>query len=359
MSLYVGNTEVKNLYYGNKPVSAYCNGEWVWPNAPQAYSITYTMNSGMYEVAGPTSAYPGQTVYFAATPGPYQTFSGLTVNGQTAAKEYSFVMPNGNATVNVVGKDAASAITYGEVVFQFNSPSNFNPKTKWGKFSSMWTRISTSPNVWKFTDTENCDVNLNYMFGGGCGDVAGLTDWEILYGNMPAFNSVGNIFGYNAGLKKVHYLCVNGATTETNVLFWGCGNLTEAHVTLCNSNGMAGWFDSCSALKTVSVGDINASTYDRYNDKMTVGTIGDMFYGCSALKYLPIMRFNGNLYNADRAFMECPNVEGGIVSAYNRITADNNDVSHDRTFKYCGTNTSAGSAELAQIPSGWKEDIDE
>lgn len=356
MSLYVGNTEIKNLYYGNKQVSAYCNGEWVWPSAPQAYSITYTKNSDMYEVAGPTSAYPGQTVYFAATPGPYQTFSGLTVNGQTAAKEYSFVMPNGNATVNVVGKDAASAITYGEVVFQFNSPSNFNPQSKWSKYSSRWTRLSSSPNIWKFTATDNCDVYLQEMFGLGAGDSAGLTDWEILYGNMPAFNGCSLIFGMNAGLKKVHYLCVNGASTDTYFLFDRCSNLTEAHITLCNTDGiMYGWFSQCSALKTVSVGDIDASTYDRYNDKMHVKDITDMFVSCSALKYLPIMKFDGNLSAADRTFMYCSNVEGGIVSAYNRITADNSNVSHGGTFNGCGANTSAGSAELAQIPADWKE----
>ena len=354
MSLYVGNTEIKNLYYGNKQVSAYCNGEWVWPNAPQAYSITYTKNSGMYEVAGPTSAYPGQTVYFAATPGPYQTFSGLTVNGQTAAKEYSFVMPNGNATVNVVGKDAASAITYGEVVFQFNTPSDFNPKTKWSSLASRWTQISTSPNIWRFYTTTNCDTNLYIMFGNGQGDYHGLTDWEILYGNMPAYNGKNNIFSRNASLKKVHYLCVNGAEGIGD-LFSRCGNLTDAHVTLCNTPGMSEWFYKCSALKTVSVGDINSDTYDRYNDKMGVNQISDMFYGCSALKYLPIMKFDGHLYNADRTFMDCQNVEGGIVSAYNRITADNTlEHDHDSTFKNCGTNTSAGSAELAQIPADWK-----
>ena len=352
MSLYVGNTEIKDLYYGNKSVSAYCNGEWIWPNGPQAYNITYTMNSGMYEVAGPTTAYPGQTVYFAATPGPYQTFSGLTVNGQTAAKEYSFVMPSGNATVNVVGKDAATSITYAEVVFQFNSPSSFSPKTKWSKYSSKWTRVSVTPNVWKYSQGENGGADLYEMFGNGAADYVGLTDWEILYGNMAAWDGYDSIFANNAGLKKVHYLCINGG--DAYATFAGCINLTEAHVTLCNSFMTKSLFNVCQSLKTVSIGDINGETYDRYNDKMGVGEIDGMFGSCSSLKYLPIMKFNGNLYNCAYAFIGCSSVEGGILSAYNRITADNSPGLHVQAFNNCGINTSAGSAELAQIPVDWK-----
>lgn len=351
MSLYVGNTEIKDLYYGNKSVSAYCNGEWIWPNGPQAYNITYTMNSGMYEVAGPTTAYPGQTVYFAATPGPYQTFSGLTVNGQTAAKDYSFVMPNGNATVNVVGKDPASYINYAEVVFQFNSPSNFNPKTTWSKYASMWTQLTSSPNVWKFSQGEYGGDAIYYMFSYGKGDRKGLTDWEILYGNMAIWGGRSYFFAQNTGLKKVHYLIFNDGSTCG--AFEGCTNLTEAHIALCYAGNLQYMFNGCTSLKIVSVGDINTDTYASWNDEMDVSDITYAFKDCSSLKYLPILKFNGYLGDASFAFSGCTNVEGGIISAYNRITANNSPV-HNGTFYNCGINTSAGSAELAQIPASWK-----
>jgi hypothetical protein len=52
----------------------------------------------------------------------------------------------------------------------------------------------------------------------------------------------------------------------------------------------------------------------------------------------------------------CTNVETGILDAYNSLAARNlpNEEYYHHCFKNCGSNTVAGAAELAQIPSGWK-----
>lgn len=68
-----------------------------------------------------------------------------------------------------------------------------------------------------------------------------------------------------------------------------------------------------------------------------------------------IGQISGNtLTNVDSAFNGQINLESGILSTYNYLTSLGAQIaSYSNCFTNCGSNTTTGSAELAQIPSSW------
>lgn len=61
------------------------------------------------------------------------------------------------------------------------------------------------------------------------------------------------------------------------------------------------------------------------------------------------------LTNVTNMFYECYKVEGGALALYQQMSTQTNvPDSHRGCFKDCGSDTQTGSAELAQIPNGWK-----
>lgn len=83
-----------------------------------------------------------------------------------------------------------------------------------------------------------------------------------------------------------------------------------------------------------------------------IESIDLIFVGCSALKNVPLFDAS-SITSANQAFAYCTAVESGALAAYNEM-ATKGVASHSGTFTNCGSNTTTGAAELAQIPSGWK-----
>lgn len=80
----------------------------------------------------------------------------------------------------------------------------------------------------------------------------------------------------------------------------------------------------------------------------------NMFKGLQTLKSIGVFYNVGNsLGMLDDMFNGCINVSSGIVRAYNSLSAVNPS-NHNDTFCNCGSNTTTGRAELAQIPYTWK-----
>jgi len=54
-------------------------------------------------------------------------------------------------------------------------------------------------------------------------------------------------------------------------------------------------------------------------------------------------------------FDGCTSVESGALALYQQASTQSNPPQqHSYTFRNCGSNTTTGSAELAQIPNDWK-----
>ena len=102
-------------------------------------------------------------------------------------------------------------------------------------------------------------------------------------------------------------------------------------------------FAGCSSLTTVPL--FNTSN---------VTEMRDMFAGCSSLTTVPLFN-TSNVTNMGSAFYNCRNVQSGALALYQQASTQTNPPTrHELTFYNCGSNTTTGAAELAQIPSDWK-----
>lgn len=132
--------------------------------------------------------------------------------------------------------------------------------------------------------------------------------------------------------------------TSFEYLLLNSSNVTE--VLDANTTGitnMAFMFDSCTSLTTVPL--FNTSN---------VTNMDHMFMYCSSLTTVPLFN-TSNVTNMSWMFCNCRNVESGALALYQQASTQTTPPSnHDVTFYNCGSNTTTGAAELAQIPSDWK-----
>ena len=76
-------------------------------------------------------------------------------------------------------------------------------------------------------------------------------------------------------------------------------------------------------------------------------------YDCTNLRKIPDLNFDSIGYCVNM-FAGCVNVETGILSMYNKLKQKvTNPLFHEDCFSNCGSNTTTGAAELAQIPASW------
>lgn len=181
------------------------------------------------------------------------------------------------------------------------------------------TQISSIPNIWDLTNTDN-----NW--------------WRLL----------SDYTGYGSGLLEIIGANVSGVDSLTG-LCYGCKSLYK----VCNLNltgvfAVTAMFGGC--INLTQVGSINMSGVQLMND---------MFNGCKQLPVipnitLPSYKSDNNCY---QMFYACYKVSSGITNLYNRLryVIDTSSVGNYLScFHDCGRDSPTGSAELAQIPVKWK-----
>ena len=132
--------------------------------------------------------------------------------------------------------------------------------------------------------------------------------------------------------------------TNMNRMFHSCTSLTTVPLfDTSNVTNMRYMFGGCSALTTVPLFDTSNVTEMR-----------GMFAACSSLTTVPLFN-TSNVTNMESAFNNCRNVQSGALALYQQASTQTNPpTEHELTFYNCGSNTTTGAAELAQIPSDWK-----
>lgn len=160
---------------------------------------------------------------------------------------------------------------------------------------------------------------------------------------------------YKSGTSFDHFLYqstniveVLGANTtgitDMNYMFYGCNRLTT--VPLFDTSSvtiMEYMFYSCGRLTAVPLFNTSSVTTMRYT-----------FNGCASLTSVPLLN-TSSVTNMSYSFRDCPMVESGALALYQQASTQTNPpTSYTRCFRDCGSSTTTGAAELAQIPSGWK-----
>ena len=169
-----------------------------------------------------------------------------------------------------------------------------------------------------------------------------------------------------AGTSDVYDVYKSGDNFQ--YLFYLSTNIVE--VLGANTTGitdMYGMFFGCNAITTVPLFDTTIVTDMRrmFNDCSAITTVPlfdttnvtNMYYmltSCSALTTVPLFN-TSKVTNVGGMLWGCTNVQSGALALYNQLSSQTTPPStHDKAFRNCGSNTTTGAAELAQIPSDWK-----
>lgn len=277
--------------------------------------------------------------------------------------------------------------------FKFSDP-NYNPlvaypigpddapSSEYWKAGCSWTQISSEPNVWEYhrepTHYETgFDGEASWMgeFFAKFGDYE-HNSVEVLGGNTSGITSFENLFSYDDAITKVA-LFDTSSCVNFQQMFWGgydedtdtyTSRLVEVpNFDFSSAYDVAQMFRNCVMLESVPAFDLHDAR-DAY----------EMFRNCRSLKAIPAMqvsKIGHPYYYVDHwlpetmamhyMFLDCRNVETGITGMYTALSTNGYDTAaqeagvpactHDRTFENCGVDSPSGSAELAEIPSDWKE----
>ena len=164
---------------------------------------------------------------------------------------------------------------------------------------------------------------------------------EAPYFETSGVNNMTSMFKNCQSIRSIP-LFDTSSCTNMSYMFSRCTSLTT--VPLFNTSSctdMGGMFDSCTSLTTVPLFDTSSCT-----------DMGAMFYNCTALTSVPLFD-TSSCTNMNNMFIWCTKVESGALALYQQASTQANVPTHSGAFKYCGSNTVTGSAELAQIPTSW------
>ena len=275
------------------------------------------------------------------------TLEGTFAENESLISVASIRVPDNCYTLNYILGDCPNLVSVGGFT---NSGHVTDCGSMFGGDSSLVTvplfdTSGTTSTGWMF-------INCSSLVTVPAFDTSHTTDFEKMFQNCTSLETVpqldlssaectGEMFDGCTSLVSVPDLDVSAAYDMYD-MFKNCTSLVTSPnmvTTVCtNFNDM---FEGCTALTTV--GSFNTDNVER---------ITCMFEGCTALTSLPNVEWP-SVKQASFAFSGCINVESNILSTYSKLSA-NNPTSYRECFKDCGSNTVAGSEELAQIPAEWK-----
>lgn len=127
------------------------------------------------------------------------------------------------------------------------------------------------------------------------------------------------------------YVCGYACTELDTLIGQSAGSIKLQHTTLTNT--------SLAKIGTINVPNVT--------------DISTMCSGFTKLTALPTL-IAPNVTDVSSAFLNCYNVDTGILAMYNYLSSLGTVTTTSSCFTYCGRDTTSGAAELAQIPSTWK-----
>lgn len=269
--------------------------------------------------------------------------------------------------------------------FQFGGgvsmPSTYNPTTSgqtW-ETGSVWTQVSSSPNVWDYTRVDtDWDEEFYQKFTYTYVDydtfvlganTAGITNMRNLFrfcNQIRAVkifdtHTVTNMSGMFAGMTKLGYsmydspvynlidgvrmsLPLFNTSNVTDMSYMFSGNTELRQVPLWNTTSVTDMTQMFAGSRIYTV---------PLYDTSSVTSMYGMFRSCSNLSAIPLYD-TSSVDDMRETFYYCTNVASGALALYNQASTQTTPPSgYSLCFYHCGENTTTGAAELAQIPSSW------
>lgn len=258
------------------------------------------------------------------------------------------------------------------------------PYPKHWKAGCSWTQISSEPNIWEYQREPDHYTSEQDPWGANAWNdefLGMFNDYEnnqveVLGGNTTGITSMDAMLAQNSGLVRVALFdtssCYNMSQMLTGVPISGSYRHTSHLVEVPNFDFTScldaqGMFWGCEELETIPAFDLQG-----------VCDTNRMFADCVSLRAIPAMRvgkvghpmmwegtvISGNILYMDYMFQDCRSVASGIADMYTALSTNGYDTAaqtagvtpaqHAQVFEDCGVDSQSGSAELAQIPAGWK-----
>jgi len=283
------------------------------------------------------------------------TFEGYALSSITGG---SGVVRDGTAAT------AAASNTFTEpphVTFRFRfSDGSYDPTvsfatTGYEPCKYVWTRVSSSPNVWDCRLYRRTPISLAYYV------VSAFNSYgtQRYFGSYPSDQTIvlvdADLSGYTEDVDYLFDGCTQLSTIES---FRGTSGVTSFHyafagtgITSCPlfdtsaCETFAFMFSWCRSLTSSPLFNTSAGT-----------DFEAMFNNCDSLRAVPRLSMP-NAESVSYMFYKCRRVASGALALYQDLAALpalSATSTHTLCFGDCGTNTVTGATELAQIPSDWK-----
>lgn len=213
--------------------------------------------------------------------------------------------------------------------------------------------------VWPGTKLTNARIRNT----SSCQNFSYLLDGSNLLTTVKGIFLDSDTNGYDVNATRMLYGC--SALTHTGI--WLANKLINSQVThgditydfIIDTPIMSGMFGNCTSLTSIPYFFMSTSAFypagaawhsvsGVYNDWSA------LFKGCTGLVKISDGFDWTPQTDTSSMFEGCVNVQGGALSLYNKLQNNYQGVErYTDCFKDCGSNTTTGAAELAQIPSSW------
>lgn len=220
--------------------------------------------------------------------------------------------------------------------FEF-SDSSCDPTNGSGwKSGSVWTRVSSSPNVWDYY--RNSD-DWSFEFVSNDPIIPTMSGFKILEANL---SGVTNMYG--ACLAEYQ---------SRDQFFLYCTEIDNLYVP--DINGMVFAFAYELVIDGRGQSNLRSLAFapGSFENGSNISCEG-MCCGRLSLQTVPMFDTT-HVINVNSMFRNCEYVESGALALYEQMVNQTNvPTYHDNCFFNCGVETTSGLNENRQIPRGWR-----
>lgn len=237
---------------------------------------------------------------------------------------------------------------------------HFNPITGLDDLSGrglIWTHVANDvydfhyDNAdWGFRSTSVGNGGLFNLYGyqSGSSNVLPMTkhQFDVLDMDLTGVTTVSYLFNSAWPVKNI--FSIRNTTSVTNFSYFVGHNKRTIAITsiplfdMSSATNAECMFSNCTSLASVPL--FNTSN---------VTNMLSMFANCTSLTSVPLFNTD-SVTNVSYMFRMCTHVESGALALYQQMSTQTTPpTTHTNCFANCGSNTTTGAAELAQIPSDW------
>lgn len=359
------------------------NGNYFCGFKVPTYNVILQQNEGGIIGATPLTGNRNTEVTLSNTPYQNYTFNGYEISGSTlydtnkfkfvdcdvtAMAKWNYEWPDPNPlnlppnTVrvrtsdgnppNINAYDVSATLVEGTTdVYDVYKSGNLFYKLLYESYNLIEVLGANTTNV----------TDMEYMFA-GCMNLS-----SVAYFDTSNVKYMNNMFNICISLKNIPEYNTENVVNMGN-MFRDCESLESVPCfNTQNVTAMNGMLSYCYSLTSIPAFDTSNVTNmcefasNSYNvvyvpllNTTNVTDMHYMFASCSSLSSIPLFD-TSKVTNMQYAFGYCFSVQTGALALYQQASTQATPPTYYyRAFEMCGYLTQTGSAELAQIPNGWK-----